>query len=66
MLYYVAKVGCVRVHLAWLLANEWSSFVCDDLVLLGYIDTGLLDYIGKETKDWWMCSNGEKWVWQRS
>lgn len=50
--YNVAKAGCV--HFAKSLANEWRDFARVNSVSPGYIDTGLSDYIGKETKDLWM------------
>lgn len=50
--YNVAKSGCV--HLAKSLANEWRDFARVNSVSPGYIDTGLSDFIGKETKDLWM------------
>ncbi|GAM35112.1 hypothetical protein TCE0_015f03165 [Talaromyces pinophilus] len=50
--YNVAKAGCV--HFAKSLANEWRAFARVNSVSPGYIDTGLSDFIGKETKDLWM------------
>lgn len=50
--YNVAKAGCI--HFAKSLANEWRDFARVNSVSPGYIDTGLSDFIGKETKDLWM------------
>ncbi|PYI19037.1 NAD(P)-binding protein [Aspergillus japonicus CBS 114.51] len=49
--YNVAKAGCV--HFAKSLANEWRGFARVNSVSPGYIDTGLSDFIPKETKELW-------------
>jgi len=49
--YNVAKAGCI--HLARSLANEWRDFARVNSISPGYIDTGLSDFIAKETQDLW-------------
>jgi len=49
--YNVAKAGCI--HLALSLANEWRDFARVNSISPGYIDTGLSDFIAKETQDLW-------------
>ncbi|PYH88517.1 NAD(P)-binding protein [Aspergillus ellipticus CBS 707.79] len=49
--YNVAKAGCV--HFAKSLANEGRDFARVNSVSPGYIDTGLSDFIGQETKNLW-------------
>lgn len=49
--YNVAKAGCI--HLAKSLANEWRDFARVNSISPGYIDTGLSDFVGKETQDLW-------------
>lgn len=49
--YNVAKAGCI--HLARSLANEWRGFARVNSISPGYIDTGLSDFIDKETQDLW-------------
>jgi len=49
--YNVAKAGCV--HMAHSLANEWRGFARVNSVSPGYIDTGLSDFVPKETQDIW-------------
>lgn len=49
--YNVAKAGCI--HLARSLANEWRGFARVNSISPGYIDTGLSDFIPKETQDLW-------------
>lgn len=43
--------GCI--HLARSLANEWRDFARVNSVSPGYIDTGLSDFVPKETQDLW-------------
>ncbi|KAM0334557.1 hypothetical protein ACHAQA_001587 [Verticillium albo-atrum] len=50
--YNVAKAGCI--HLAKSLANEWRDFARVNSISPGYIDTGLSDFVGKETQDLWL------------
>lgn len=50
--YNVAKAGCI--HLAKSLANEWRDFARVNSISPGYIDTGLSDFIDKETQDLWL------------
>jgi NAD(P)-dependent dehydrogenase (short-subunit alcohol dehydrogenase family) len=47
----VAKAGCV--HFARSLANEWRDFARVNSVSPGYIDTGLSDFIPKDTRNLW-------------
>ncbi|PBP20004.1 mannitol dehydrogenase [Diplocarpon rosae] len=49
--YNVAKAGCI--HMARSLANEWRGFARVNSISPGYIDTGLSDFVGKETQDLW-------------
>jgi sorbose reductase len=49
--YNVAKAGCI--HLAKSLANEWRDFARVNSISPGYIDTGLSDFVPKETQDLW-------------
>lgn len=49
--YNVTKASCV--HLAKSLANEWRDFARVNSVSLGYIDTGLSDFIPEETRKLW-------------
>ncbi|ROW08698.1 hypothetical protein VPNG_06425 [Cytospora leucostoma] len=49
--YNVAKAG--TIHLAKSLANEWRDFARVNSISPGYIDTGLSDFIAKETRDYW-------------
>jgi len=49
--YNVAKAGCI--HLARSLANEWRGFARVNSISPGYIDTGLSDFVPKETQDLW-------------
>ncbi len=49
--YNVAKAGCI--HMARSLANEWRDFARVNSVSPGYIDTGLSDFVPKETQDLW-------------
>lgn len=49
--YNTAKAGCI--HLARSLANEWRDFARVNAVSPGYIDTGLSDFVPKETQDLW-------------
>lgn len=49
--YNVAKAGCI--HMARSLANEWRDFARVNSISPGYIDTGLSDFVGKETQDLW-------------
>jgi len=60
--YNVAKAGCI--HMARSLANEWRDFARCNSISPGYIDTGLSDFVDKETQDLWksmipMGRNGE-------
>ena len=50
--YNVAKAGCI--HMARSLANEWRDFARVNSISPGYIDTGLSDFVPKETQDLWM------------
>lgn len=50
--YNVAKAGCI--HMARSLANEWRDFARVNSISPGYIDTGLSDFVGKETQDLWL------------
>ena len=50
--YNVAKAGCI--HLTKSLANEWRDFARVNCISPGYIDTGLADFISKETHSLWM------------
>lgn len=49
--YNVAKAGCI--HMARSLANEWRDFARINSISPGYIDTGLSDFVDKETQDLW-------------
>ncbi|EHK99727.1 putative NADP-dependent mannitol dehydrogenase [Glarea lozoyensis 74030] len=49
--YNVAKAGCI--HMAKSLANEWRDFARVNTISPGYIDTGLSDFVAKETQDLW-------------
>ncbi|MCJ1457396.1 hypothetical protein MMC28_007764 [Mycoblastus sanguinarius] len=49
--YNVAKAGCI--HMARSLANEWREFARVNCISPGYIDTGLSDFVGKETQNLW-------------
>ncbi|KAE8358134.1 hypothetical protein BDV27DRAFT_169760 [Aspergillus caelatus] len=49
--YNVAKAACV--HFAKSLANEWRDFARVNSVSPGYIDTGLSDFIDRDTKQLW-------------
>ena len=49
--YNVAKAGCI--HFARSLANEWRGFARVNSISPGYIDTGLSDFVTKETQDLW-------------
>jgi len=49
--YNVAKAGCI--HMAKSLANEWRDFARVNSISPGYIDTGLSDFVGKETQNLW-------------
>ncbi|SPO06790.1 probable L-xylulose reductase [Cephalotrichum gorgonifer] len=49
--YNVAKAGCI--HFAKSLANEWRDFARVNSVSPGYINTGLSDFVGPETKKLW-------------
>lgn len=50
--YNVAKAGCI--HMAKSLANEWRDFARVNSISPGYIDTGLSDFVGKETQNLWL------------
>ncbi|KAF7846140.1 hypothetical protein BT93_L5152 [Corymbia citriodora subsp. variegata] len=50
--YNVAKAGCI--HMARSLANEWRDFARVNSISPGYIDTGLSDFVDKETQDLWL------------
>lgn len=49
--YNVAKAGCI--HMARSLANEWRNFARVNSISPGYIDTGLSDFVPKETQKLW-------------
>ncbi|TKA73635.1 putative NADP-dependent mannitol dehydrogenase [Friedmanniomyces simplex] len=49
--YNVAKAGCI--HMARSLANEWRDFARVNSISPGYIDTGLSDFVPKETQALW-------------
>lgn len=49
--YNVAKAGCI--HMARSLANEWRDFARVNSISPGYIDTGLSDFVPKETQQLW-------------
>ncbi|PPJ53167.1 hypothetical protein CBER1_11791 [Cercospora berteroae] len=49
--YNVAKAGCI--HMARSLANEWRDFARVNSISPGYIDTGLSDFVPKETQKLW-------------
>ncbi|KAF2764435.1 NADP-dependent mannitol dehydrogenase [Teratosphaeria nubilosa] len=49
--YNTAKAGCI--HMARSLANEWRDFARVNSISPGYIDTGLSDFVAKETQDLW-------------
>ncbi|CAN8105443.1 unnamed protein product [Discula destructiva] len=49
--YNVAKAGCI--HMARSLANEWRDFARVNSISPGYIDTGLSDFVAKETQKLW-------------
>jgi sorbose reductase len=50
--YNVAKAGCI--HMAKSLANEWRGFARVNSISPGYIDTGLSDFVDKDTQNLWM------------
>ncbi|KAK8113866.1 uncharacterized protein PG998_001644 [Apiospora kogelbergensis] len=50
--YNVAKAGCI--HMARSLANEWRDFARVNSISPGYIDTGLSDFVDKDTQNLWM------------
>lgn len=50
--YNVAKAGCI--HFAKSLANEWRDFARVNSISPGYIDTGLSDFVDKETQKLWL------------
>lgn len=50
--YNVAKAGCI--HMARSLANEWREFARVNSISPGYIDTGLSDFVPKDTQDLWL------------
>ena len=47
--YNVAKAGCI--HMARSLANEWRDYARVNSISPGYIDTGLSDFVDKETQE---------------
>jgi len=49
--YNVAKAGCI--HMAKSLANEWRDFARVNSISPGYIDTGLSDFVDKDTQKLW-------------
>ncbi|KAL3426398.1 mannitol dehydrogenase [Phlyctema vagabunda] len=49
--YNVAKAG--TIHMARSLANEWRGFARVNSISPGYIDTGLSDFVDKQTQDLW-------------
>jgi len=49
--YNVAKAGCI--HMAKSLANEWRDFARVNSISPGYIDTGLSDFVDKDTQALW-------------
>ncbi|KAK4504235.1 hypothetical protein PRZ48_005151 [Zasmidium cellare] len=49
--YNVAKAGCI--HMTRSLANEWRDFARVNCISPGYIDTGLSDFVPKETQNLW-------------
>ncbi|KAF7562446.1 hypothetical protein G7046_g1676 [Stylonectria norvegica] len=49
--YNVAKAGCI--HMARSLANEWREFARVNSISPGYIDTGLSDFVDKDTQELW-------------
>lgn len=49
--YNVAKAGCI--HMTKSLANEWRDFARVNSISPGYIDTGLSDFVAKETQELW-------------
>ncbi|KAF2169917.1 hypothetical protein M409DRAFT_64345 [Zasmidium cellare ATCC 36951] len=49
--YNVAKAGCI--HMTRSLANEWRDFARVNCISPGYIDTGLSDFVPKETQKLW-------------
>merc|ERR1711988_565308 len=49
--YNVGKAGCI--HMARSLANEWRDFARVNSISPGYIDTGLSDFVPKETQELW-------------
>jgi len=49
--YNVAKAGCI--HMARSLANEWRDFARVNSISPGYINTGLSDFVPKETQELW-------------
>ena len=49
--YNVAKAGCI--HMARSLANEWRDFARVNSISPGYIDTGLSDFVDKDTQKLW-------------
>lgn len=51
--YNVAKAGCI--HLAKSLANEWRDFARVNSVSPGYVETGISDYVPKETNGIWQA-----------
>ena len=50
--YNVAKAGCI--HMAKSLANEWRDFARVNSISPGYIDTGLSDFVDKDTQNIWL------------
>ncbi|KAH8429641.1 SDR family oxidoreductase [Aspergillus melleus] len=50
--YNVAKAGCI--HFARSLANEWRDFARVNSISPGYIDTGLSDFVDKDTQNLWL------------
>lgn len=49
--YNTAKAGCI--HMSRSLANEWRDFARVNSISPGYIDTGLSDFVPKETQELW-------------
>lgn len=49
--YNTAKAGCI--HMARSLANEWRDFARVNSISPGYIDTGLSDFVDKDTQNLW-------------
>lgn len=50
--YNIAKAGCI--HMARSLANEWRDFARVNSISPGYIDTGLSDFVDKDTQNLWL------------